>query len=80
MSHCHASFIFFMQIELYSDVFKSVSPDSKLVVSGQFGGPVLVLDSSTVTVLSSSGEIIREKSRWNLNIGQVSCYTINNAM
>ena len=62
-------------------MFKSVSLDSKLVVSGQFGGPVLVLDSSTVTVLSSSGEIIREKSRWNLNIGQVNCYhPINNIM
>ena len=46
-------------------MFSNVS-SSAIVVSGQFGGPVLTLDKNIVTVLTSSGEQI---SQWRWNYG-----------
>lgn len=54
---------FYDKVELYSGVFSNV-PVGSLVVSGQYGGPVLSLDRQTVTVLTSSGE---QLSVWKWN-------------
>ena len=54
---------FYDKVELYSGVFSGVS-GSSLVSSGQFGGPVLVLEQGVLTVFTSSGEQISQW-RWN---------------
>jgi len=54
---------FYDKVELYSGVFSSIST-SALVVSGQFGGPVISLDRGVVTIFTSSGEQI---SAWKWN-------------
>ena len=54
---------FYDKVELYSGVFSGVS-SSSLVSSGQYGGPVLVLDQGVLTVFTSSGEQISQW-RWN---------------
>ena len=54
---------FYDKVELYSGVFSSISSTS-LVVSGQYGGPVISLDRGVVTIFTSSGEQI---SAWKWN-------------
>jgi len=54
---------FYDKVELYSGVFSSISSTS-LVVSGQYGGPIISLDKGVVTIFTSSGEQI---SAWKWN-------------
>ena len=53
-----------MKVDLYSDCFNDVSPNSQHVVGSSFGGPVLVLDNKVLSVFSASGELIT-RQRWS---------------